>query len=508
MPSNTDLFDLIKSMTKMEKRHFKVNAKKHSGSDKNKYIKLFDAIDNMTTYDEETLKNKFKNESFVKQLYVYKNYLRRIILRSLASYHAQDSIYAQIQELLRQVEVLYNKGLINQCTNLLTKTEKLCRAYQKHPQLLQVLDWKQKIFLRHYQLSHLIATIEDERAQLQAIDVLLQYKTKAHRIYEKVVQAGYVLPDEDKRFLEEMINDPVMNQEPAPDQVDTLYYKYSCLSLYAMIHEDLASHYHYNYLIVQTLENNPQHIEENPNFYVSALNNLCNAQMGMAKWEELETTINKLRTIPETYRTNQQERVRKEAVPLSYDIELNYLLYSGKIDRLPQVIENVAYYVSQYPNNIKKHNYLDICFNMANALFILAQYERALDWLNQILIEHQLNIREDIYSMSKVLNLMIHYELGNELLLPSIIKSTYRFLKKREKLHNVEEAFLSFLKKQEKTNTKGEFRNLLNDLRQELLGSADDSPEANNYRYFNFIDWIDSKLADKPMADIMREKTT
>jgi len=49
-PSN-ELFDLIKSLSKSEKRFFKLQSSLQSG-DKN-YVRLFDCIDRMEEYDEE-----------------------------------------------------------------------------------------------------------------------------------------------------------------------------------------------------------------------------------------------------------------------------------------------------------------------------------------------------------------------------------------------------------------------------------------------------------------------
>ena len=51
-----NLFNLIKTLTKSEKRYFKIEASKHGGDKKNHYVKLFDAIEAMNEYDEEALK--------------------------------------------------------------------------------------------------------------------------------------------------------------------------------------------------------------------------------------------------------------------------------------------------------------------------------------------------------------------------------------------------------------------------------------------------------------------
>ena len=62
-PSN-ELFNLIQSLSKSEKRFFKLSSSLQDG-DKN-YLKLFDYIEKQKKYDEAELKNHFQKEKFIK----------------------------------------------------------------------------------------------------------------------------------------------------------------------------------------------------------------------------------------------------------------------------------------------------------------------------------------------------------------------------------------------------------------------------------------------------------
>ena len=116
------LFCLIKSMSKQEKRYFKIFA---SNNRKNSnYVKLFDFIAKLEEYKDEIVKEKFSKENFISQLHVTKNLLHKLILRSLTVYHAEISEESKIKELLRFVEILYHKGLYDQCVYFLEKQKK------------------------------------------------------------------------------------------------------------------------------------------------------------------------------------------------------------------------------------------------------------------------------------------------------------------------------------------------------------------------------------------------
>src|ERR1700750_2123647 len=106
---NTDeLFQLIQSLNKTEKRIFKLHVKRISGNDDLKILALFDALDSMQEYDEEKLLRK--NPSIQKQqLSNMKAYLYKQILTSVS--HASDDLEIELSEQLMFARILYNKGL-------------------------------------------------------------------------------------------------------------------------------------------------------------------------------------------------------------------------------------------------------------------------------------------------------------------------------------------------------------------------------------------------------------
>ena len=52
------LFQLVKSLEKAEKRHFKIYIKRSSDKEDLKVVQLFDALDSMDEYDEKTVVQK------------------------------------------------------------------------------------------------------------------------------------------------------------------------------------------------------------------------------------------------------------------------------------------------------------------------------------------------------------------------------------------------------------------------------------------------------------------
>ncbi len=120
--SSTELFDLIQSLSKGEKRYFKVHSSRHTIGEENKYVKLFDAICKQKVYDEKDL---LANEKYVRQLPLLKKRLYHSILKALEVYHT--SIDAEVRKLLHQAEILYEKALYEQAKKILRSIKTICK---------------------------------------------------------------------------------------------------------------------------------------------------------------------------------------------------------------------------------------------------------------------------------------------------------------------------------------------------------------------------------------------
>jgi hypothetical protein len=104
------LFQLIHSLEKAEKRHFKLYIKRSSAKEDLKIVQLFDALDKMEEYDESLLLKKLP--SITKpQLANLKNHLYKQVLASLRLLKATNTIDLQLTENLDNARILYNKGL-------------------------------------------------------------------------------------------------------------------------------------------------------------------------------------------------------------------------------------------------------------------------------------------------------------------------------------------------------------------------------------------------------------
>ncbi len=105
-PSN-ELFDLIQSLTKSEKRFFKLHSALQSG-EKN-YLRIFDAVDKQKAYDEEAIKKQFAKETFIRHFPSEKNHLYKLVLKALRAYHAESSVTGVLKQHINNIEILFQR---------------------------------------------------------------------------------------------------------------------------------------------------------------------------------------------------------------------------------------------------------------------------------------------------------------------------------------------------------------------------------------------------------------
>ena len=91
------LFQLVKSLEKSEKRHFKLYIKRSSSKEDLKIIRLFDAMDKLTEYDEKHLL-KLLPDITKPQLSNLKTHLNKQLLASLRLLKTNDNIDLKLSE--------------------------------------------------------------------------------------------------------------------------------------------------------------------------------------------------------------------------------------------------------------------------------------------------------------------------------------------------------------------------------------------------------------------------
>ncbi|MEO8666799.1 MAG: hypothetical protein ABI462_15010, partial [Ignavibacteria bacterium] len=219
------------------------------------------------------------------------------------------------------------------------------------------------------------------------------------------------------------------------------------------------------------------------------------------KYDDALITIKKLRSL----KTNSPTMAARIFVT-SYDTELNLYLKTGEFEKGIPLVNEIKSGLERFKDKINKESQVLFAYNISYLFFGLADYNNSLKWINLIINDKELNIREDIQCFARILNLLIHFELGNYDLIEYIMKSTRRYLSNKNKLNKFELIVLNYVRKLINVNTKDDRIFIYKEWKKELSAISDDILEIKAFEYFDFISWLDCNVKAKSFSEIVKEK--
>lgn len=480
------LFDLIHSLSKSEKRFIKLNAQFHQGD--KAYLKLFDAIEKQKEYDEEALKVKFRNEKFVKQFSVVKNYLQQFILKQLRNYNSESKASIICQNLLIDIEILYWKGQFTLVKKMIKKAEKLALKYQLYLVLEELLNWSSRIDTAEVKITQEKVKSIDKKHEhyMQRYEKIVAYKKLINKTHFFIKQAEIIRTKEDKAQIESLMNNPLLKSLDKNASYEEHYNFYMLNGvLNRLVGKQKESGY-YREKLLQFMEQHPHIIEENTIRYLSALHNLLMHSLVIKDYELYEHTLAKLKKLEA--KTIREKAAIIESLCL---FELGYYNETKQFEKAVSFVNNFFLKQPEILINQNKEHYFLVHYHAALAYFNLNDFKNALNWINRVINLTSKMVRVDIRAATNIINILIHYELKNYLLIPYLIKSSTEFLKTHHLTNDFDKKLLSILSSLVKANNETDKIKIL-EKRIPELGVIDASKSIVND--IDTLNWLTQQL--------------
>jgi len=508
MPSkSTDaLFQLIKSLEKSEKRNLKLFVKRNSGTESLKTMQLFNALDKMADYDEAVLLKKVPSVSKL-QLSNTKALLQKQILSSLRSLKNYNNIDIQLREMLDYARILYNKGLYLQVLKILEKIRETASDYNQQTYLQQALFFEKKI-----EALYITRSLQNRAAELtqeaENVNLILQNTNRLSnlnlQLYSWYIQHGHARNVGDLENVQQFFE----NNLPSPGMLGASFYEkiylFQCHVWYAFIRLDFLAYYRYSKKWVDLFEEDPKMIAAETAMYAKGMHNLMSAHFDLMNNEKLASSIQRFKKFAQSSLVQQSENNRIVVYVYLYTAVINLHFLEGTFTKGLKMVPFLERMLVKYEKYLDRHRVMVFYYKIACLYFGCGNNEKTIEYLNRISNQKD-DLRSDLQSYSRLLHLIAHYELGNYDLMEYLIKSVYRYMLKMENISRVEMAMLAFLKNSSHFNArsiKPEFVKLLNQLKK----LPKDRLEVRAFAYLDVVSWLESKIYDKHVQDIIREK--
>jgi len=499
------LFQLIQALSQTEKRYIKVFLQKQVLGDRDNYLALFDAINKQEVYDE----NKLKNFS---HLAVMKVRLEEYILCSLQEYHAEKSIRAKLSKEIHSVEILFQKGLFDLALRQIKKSKKTAEHYEEFVALFELLKWEIKIInaqgfvtVTDEELQKLYKEAEHSLAkELNA----LAYCRFSFTIYLQMRKYGFFRDKEELKKFGQIMEDPLLKSEDKALSVEAKYYYYSSHIGFANLEGDYRKGEINTLKILKVLEGYPQLVEKEPRHWISMQQNACVWQFYFKEYGETRHLLEKLKQFLIEHRTSLSKSLFSRTF---YYINTSLLCVYIRTGEYEKGLSEVAKFEKEFiefkltPLSVEeKWKFYEAT---ATVYFGAQKYSEAVKYLNKIINDKDTDVRRDMQATARIFSLIAHYELGNQELLRYMVKWTYHFLSKRQIVFKFESIILDFIgKKSRQMDTRKKTIEAFKELKEELVKLLPDPYERRPLDEFEFIEWLESKIENKPFAEIIKKK--
>ncbi len=305
------LFQLIRSLEKAEKRHFKLYIKRSSGNEDLKVVELFDALDKLTEYDESLLLKKLTSIK-KPQLSNIKVHLYKQLLASLRLLKSTDSIDLQLNEQLDYAHILYKKGLFAQSLKILDKAKETAKVNHKINYLVQAIALEKRI--ETLNITHEMQTkaeqLSDEINEINSrIDILARLSNLAMLLHSWFIKNGHArnANDEEKiaAYLKKHLPKNAWQQTGFYEKL----YLYQSYSWYAFIRQDFLGYYKYAQKWVDIFDDQPVMIRVETGNYIKGLHTLLNVHFYLRNYQKFNETLQKFEKFAQT------EKFRSKHIP-------------------------------------------------------------------------------------------------------------------------------------------------------------------------------------------------
>ncbi len=494
-----ELVLLVNSLSKAEKRYFKLFTSIQEGD--KYYLALFSFIEKGLT-DRIDIKQKFAAEFPKGSFEVSLKYLLKVILKSLRYSESQEQIEVYLLGQLLDIRQLYKKGVYGECLSQIKKIKELAVKHEKSFYFLEASS----IEMEYYTRLNLPGMTEEELLLLQNTrrevldtelnvhDHLSLYQMLLHRFTHK----GVARSEEDMQRLNDLVLQETSlmdTTQKATFQSQQMHMLFQSVYFKVIGSPELSLEIYYD---LDTLfQKNELLWEKNPLYYVFLLEGILLNLISVQEYASIPYFIDRLKKI----RQHNQEETQIDSI--IYQFELVCFIGVGDFKQAEELITAHKHFVKSIKSSGSPYA-LKIDYYQSLVYFGLEDWKSCLRSLNYVL-RAQASISNEYQNLSRLVALLVHYELEDYDYLEYEIRGFERKLKKQRSLHRLEKCLFDTLRHVLKAVDEAERKKHLMKCKETIERLREDRYEGRLITLFDFTSWLEAKITRKPFVSIVQK---
>ena len=503
---NDALFVLIKSLTKSEKRQFNLYVGRLGGNIDAKFFSLFKFLEKLKVYDEKVIIGSGIVSK--QQLSNLKAHLYKQILISLRLNPAHKNVRIQIREQLDFATVLYQKGLYKQSLKLLEKAKNMALDNEEKNIAYEIVELEKVIETQYItrSLSTRANQLSIQAKELSQDNVIAsKLSNLSLQLYSHLIQNGYVKNIEELKFVDKYFNDRMPKYDYKTLGFREKLWLFKAHLWHSFLIQDFLLSYKYAKKCVDLFDNQKL-INTHPVFYLKSKNYLLEASFLVKKVSTFKKELSLF-----------EHEIDQKSIPMNTNTELLIFLYfysnmlhlhflEGSFEKGEYLVDIINNKIDKYKNRLDNHYIILLYYKIACLYFGMGKNKLCITYLQKIIRSKNIGSAEDLQCFARILNLIAHYECGLDYDLERQFVDTYKFLLKMENLQEVQKVFLASIRDLSDVFPH-EIKNEFKKIHTKLKKFENHPYEKRAFLYLDILSWLESKIQNKPIALIIKEKT-
>jgi hypothetical protein len=488
------VFSLIKSLSQSEKRYFVRFSKFQTPATTNTYLALFNRLVKLNNYDEKLLKKEFGARHFAQ----LKQQLYKKLMQSLRLYYTGNSAQNEVFVHLHNYKLLTSRGLSVSAEKELKRAERTAKegalSYESAivfkernmwiNGLSDVFELESRIVENELFLQNQINTISNEH-QYEKLFLQIELVNK---------QLESTRNQEEMLRVENFLQNPLLSKEDLALSTQSKIYFFFTKGLAFYLKSEYALCFSHMQRTAEILEQNENILLKQEDIYIRSLANQCLASMHLQNDQPYQHNLQKLTKVLLV-----DPAAIKYRNYISFILQVMFFNKKSKFAEAVQLIESNSAVVQElekkiYQKNGDSQEKIYSVFQRAIAYLGIGAHKKASFILHQFINQNNKSGKEDAYIMARILFLFIRFELNDELLIESELRSVQRYLKEKNKLFLFEKYLLHFISKMLISSSNGARKSHFLKLQKELESLKDTEYECNAFIYFDFSEWIKKSI--------------
>ena len=503
MLKSESLIHLINNLTKQEKKEFSLYISNKPEKD---YIFLFRLIDDKKVSDPEELKMSFLTAKPTSSFNTVVIYLFDLLIDILTRLRTeQDSYYLLFNELLH-ARVLYEKSMYQECFQVLKKVKEKAVYYENHFALLVAqrlelnylltLDFEdmdeQKLLNKQYKMNNTLKSIRQLNEQSSLYE-LLKYR---------MINRGASRSLEETQKLDDLVTSEISIVASAGVENFEIKKNHQLFQAnYFITVGDYKAAFN-SFVELNKLFEENSHLWNNPPvYYLMTVEGMLESLRIMHNYEGMNYFIEKL--------------TKLSSPSSSFQLNVTYVIFiyrlfsfidAGDFDKAGMWIAEHQASLIDKMLLLKEQQQAEMSLYIALIHLGNGEYRKARKRLSATIGRGHL-YSLPLFRTIRIVNVMIHYELGDVDYIQSEIRSIKREMSKNKGYNlKVESFLLKFLNYSFADTNRKKRAEIWESMAEEVHALYADKYETQILRKFDFVAWVEAKIFEVPLSDILKRE--